>query len=188
MEETDRISALRASLELMIQENTNLLKHFEQLVKELDILEQLAPADRHAKFREIEARGAFNLHGIDIRHFARASQKQLLPAQFLRRTQRRLVNTVNMVREFRKRGVFEQGDMLIGSINKVTENIVDEANPREVMAFRDRVDEIRHSPGFEEYLHLKQQLIWRLIWLRSLQGLLRITQYGQLIVSCLMMV
>ncbi len=159
MAETDHITEVRTSLELMIQENANLLNHFEKLLQELDSLERLEPRERHIRFREIESRGGFELHGVDIRRFAPTAGRTVTAELFLRRTHRRLVNTIGMVNEFIRRGAFVNGKHLIADIERVTSHIVDEGSPREVVGFRERVDKIRESPLFDEYLELKRQFV-----------------------------
>ena len=159
MATSDQIAAIKAGLELMLQENANLLQHFESLLQELNVLGELPASARHQKFRAIEARGAFSLHGVDIRRFAPASQQLVSPAEFLRRTRRRLVNTLGMINEFIKRDAFANGARLIADIEGLTDKIIDETDTKEVVAFRGRVDKVRSSPVFEEYLALKQRFI-----------------------------
>ncbi|MBI3993078.1 MAG: hypothetical protein HY342_07375 [Candidatus Lambdaproteobacteria bacterium] len=159
MTQSDQIAEVRAGLELVLQENANLLRHFTGLLRELNALGELPAPERHKKFRAIEARGAFSFNGVDIRRFAPTSQQLVSPAEFLRRTRRRLVNTVGMINEFTRRGAFANGARLIADIEGLTARIIDETDTREVVAFRGRVDQVRNTPLFQEYLGLKQRFI-----------------------------
>lgn len=146
-------------MESMIQENQNLLKHFEALLSELQNLRTLDTNERHARFRAIEARGAFEHNGADIRRFARSPSRTLTPEQFLRRTHLRLINTIRLVKEFKKREAFPQGARLIGEIESMTTHVVDDSDANDVATFKNRVEEIRKSALFEKYQTLKQQFI-----------------------------
>jgi len=179
MSDVDQVAAAKASLELMLLENRQLLEQFESLLENLQELESLPPEERHSRFHELENAGAFQFRGIDIRHFGHPTKRPLSPQQFLRRTHRRLANTNTLIGEFLKRGPFEVGLKLRSEIDQVTSDIVDEEDAKEVLAFKQRVDEIRESEMFQEYLEAKKAFLQQDPALKTESDILAVTEHAQ---------
>ncbi|MBI4083250.1 MAG: hypothetical protein HY423_11635 [Candidatus Lambdaproteobacteria bacterium] len=160
MADIDQVAAARAGLQLMLEGNQTLLEHFQGLLDRLLAIEALPPAERQAQFGELVASGGLMVNGVDVRRYAQTdSAKPLKPHQFLRRTHRRMVNTVLLITEFRKRNLFPAGQTLIAQIDDITGALVDESNPRAVLAFRAKVEAIRQSTLFQDYLGAKKAFV-----------------------------
>ncbi len=159
MADIDQITAAKAGLELLVAENDALLERFAKLLSRLEELDALPEEERHSAFRAMAKDGSLNFNGVDVRHFAPSGARQLSPSQFLRRTHRRLVNTVNMIQQFQERGAFDEGEALQTQIRELTQDLVDETDTKAVIAFRERVDAVRNDPLFSAYVAHKQLFI-----------------------------
>jgi len=159
MADIDQITAARAGLELLVAENDELLDRFANLLAKLEELEALSPEERHSAFRTLAQDGSLTFNGVDVRRFAPTAAQQLTPGQFMRRTHRRLVNTVSMIEQFQERGTFDEGTALLARIGDLTQDLVDETDTQAVLDFRKRVDAVRNDPLFAAYLAHKQHFI-----------------------------
>ena len=151
MRELDRVTAVKANLELLTMDNENLLEQFGSVISQLEKIEALPREDKYAHFRKMEASGAFKLNGIDIRLFAKTTNKPLPPHEFLVRTRRRLENTLVLIREFRDKGLFEEGEALRGELEQLIAQDVDERKSKAVVKFKETVEALRGSDGFQHY-------------------------------------
>jgi hypothetical protein len=151
MRELDRVTAVKANLELLILDNENLLEQFSNVISQLEEIETLPNEEKYARFREMESKGAFKLNGIDIRLFAKTTNKPLPPHEFLIRTRRRLQNTVALVRAFVEKGLFQEGEALRGEMEQLIAQDVDEHKNKDVIEFKDTVEALRESAGFQNY-------------------------------------
>lgn len=157
--DVDRITALKASLELMVAENGEIHEHFRSLVGKLGELEALPAPKRREQFQDMVEHGDFQFQGIDVRHFAQTQTRPLPPPVFLSRTRRRLENTNTLLDAFVNRGLFEQGHELREEIDALTFEAVNEESSKEVVAFKEKVEALRNAPVFQQYLDVKQTFI-----------------------------
>jgi len=159
--EIDVIAATKAGLELMLAENSQLQKQFGVVLEKLGALESLAPAERRKQFRQMEKQGELKFNGVDIRLFSHQSTptKPLPSPDFLRRTRRRLRNTNMLVEEFVRRHLFKEGEELKDQIDALTYNIVNSEKSPEVQEFKNKVETLRGSSSFKQYLDVKKEFI-----------------------------
>ena len=152
----DQIATVKASLELMIGDIQEVHEYFTDLVEKLTELERLDPENRRHKFNNLVEMGAFKFNGLDIRHFTRSQTgRPLPPPLFFNRTRRRLKNTGIMVEEFKKRGILDQADHLLGEIEMLSSNIVNENDHHDVRSFKEKVDQLRESEAFQNYMNTR---------------------------------
>lgn len=161
MSETDidRVSALKANLELTIAENGEIHEYFRDLLERLGEIEQLPDTDRRERFKDLSSQGAFRFNGLDVRYFTRSHRKPLPPPMFLNRTRRRLKNTATLVDTFINRGLLAEGEQLREEIDALTFEIVDGEDAKEVMGFKRKVDALRDSPLFTRYMETKREFV-----------------------------
>jgi Asp-tRNA(Asn)/Glu-tRNA(Gln) amidotransferase C subunit len=159
MAEIDQIAAVKASLELMSQENEEMLKQFKEVIEKLEAIEQLPPGIKAVQFRQLEQSGAFKFRNVDIRHFSKSSKGALTPPQFVERTNRRLNNTSALIEAFLKHEEFEGGAELRDAINGLTQEIFDQNDQKAVLDFKGKVETLRETPVFTSYLDAKTTFI-----------------------------
>jgi hypothetical protein len=161
-QQVDLVAAAKANLELMVAENAQLTQYFEGVMKKLTEIETLEPTEKRQRFRELENHGDLKFNGVDIRHYAHATPtRPLSPPQFLQRTRRRLRNTNTLIEEFLKRDIFKEGSQLRDDLDALTYNIVDAENQQEVLEFKGKVETLRNSPVFTQYMDIKRDYIKR---------------------------
>ena len=153
MAEIDQIAAVKASLELFVQDNIEMKEHFKDLMSKLTTIEQLPPGIKRVQFRQLEQSGALKFNGADIRTFtAKATSKPLTPSQFVKRTNRRLENTNSLIQAFMEKDEYTEGDKLKNEINELTKVVMDETDQKAVIDFKSKVETLRGSALFENYL------------------------------------
>lgn len=155
----DQVAALKASLEMMVAESEEIHEYFRDLLERVSELDEQPPEVRREKFRDLVSMGAFRFNGLDIRHFTQSQHKPLPPPMFLNRTRRRLRNTLTLVDEFERRGVFALAEELRERIETLASEIVDENDAGAVRAFRDKAEVLRDSSLFRSYLQTKTSFI-----------------------------
>jgi len=155
----DQVAAVKASLELVIAENSEIHEYFKDLLERVSELDEETPESRRAKFKDLVSMGAFRFNGLDIRRFTQSQHGPLPPPLFLGRTKRRLKNTQTLVEEFAKRGAFDKAEELRTELELLASHIVNEDDAHEVRNFRDQVDLLRDSALFHEYLETKTRFI-----------------------------
>lgn len=160
--DVDLVAATKANLELMLVEHAQLSKYFQGVLKKLTEIETLKPEEKRSRFRQMEEHGDLKFNGVDIRHYAHAvPSRPLSPPEFLQRTRRRLRNTNTLIEEFLKRNIFEEGAKLRDELDALTYNIVNANSQQEVVEFKDKVELLRDSPTFNQYLDIKRDYIKR---------------------------
>jgi hypothetical protein len=158
----DVVAATKANLELMLAEHAQLSKYFEGVMKKLTDIETLEPTEKRSRFRKMEEDGELKFNGVDIRHYVHATPaRPLSPPEFLQRTRRRLRNTNTLIGEFLKRNIFEEGAKLRDELDALTYNIVNAGSQQEVVEFKDKVEMLRESATFNQYLNIKRDYIKR---------------------------
>jgi len=158
----DVVAAAKANLELMLEEHAQLSKYFQGVLKKLTEIETLTPEVKRSRFRKLQEDGELKFNGVDIRHYAHATpSRPLSPPDFLQRTRRRLRNTNTLIEEFLKRNIFEEGAKLRDELDALTYNIVNANNAQEVVEFKDKVEILRDSPTFVQYMDIKRDYIKR---------------------------
>lgn len=158
-ENVDQVAAIKASLELMVAENSEIHEYFRDLLEKVSDLDQQEPQVRREKFRDLMDMGAFRFHGLDIRHFTHSPRKPLSPPLFFSRTKRRLKNTLTLVDEFERRGLFSESEQLRSELDLLASTIVNESSGKEVQGFKSQVDDLRESSLFQGYLEVKNRFI-----------------------------
>ena len=158
-ESIDQVAAVKASLELMVAENGEIHEYFRDLLEKVSELDEQPVEVRRIKFKDLVGMGAFRFNGLDIRHFTQSQHQPLPPPIFLSRTKRRLKNTLTLVDEFDKRGLFAGAGQLRSEIDLLSSHIINESDAREVRAFRNEVESLRASNLFQEYLSIKGAFI-----------------------------
>ncbi len=153
--EIDEFAAAKASLELTIADNNEIHEYFRDLLEKLSRLEDAEPDMRREKFRELVEMGAFRFNGLDMRHFTHSQQRPLPPPVLLNRTRRRLKNTAMLLNEFEKRGMFEQAGKLLAQIDTLAAHIINGTDAGEVIAYKDKLETLRASPLFQQYMETK---------------------------------
>jgi hypothetical protein len=159
MSQLDQVAAAKAALEMAIMENQGLLDHFSAVIAQLEAMESMSPEDKHEKLKALENDGAFHLNGIDVRRFQTSTGKPLPPKAFLRRTRRRLTNTLDLLRDLLQRKAFPEGSELAASLGNMSEANVDDADSKKVVAFRDQVESLRNSPEFLAYMDVRKAFL-----------------------------
>lgn len=157
--EIDQFAAVKASLELTIAENNEIHEYFRDLLEKLSRLEDAEPDMRREKFKELVEMGAFRFNGLDMRHFTHSQLRPLPPPVFLNRARRRLKNTATLINEFEKRGTFEQAGELLAQIDTLAAHIINETDAGEMIAYKDKLETLRASPLFQQYLETKTTFI-----------------------------
>lgn len=158
--EIDQVATVKVTLELMINENSEVHEYFTDLLEKVSELEALDPPERRSKFRDLVEMGAFKFNNLDIRHFTQSQpQKPLPPPIFISRTKRRLKNTSKVVLEFESRGVFEGAPVLLQELDLLASNIINESDNAEVRGFKTNVEDLRESELFKNYMTLKKEFI-----------------------------
>lgn len=156
----DQLAAVKASLELMVQENNEVHEYFTDLLEKLSELEALEPEQRRARFKDLSEMGAFRFNNLDIRFFTQAQpRKPLPPPLFLTRTRRRLKNTGTVVQEFGKKGVLADAEKLLEEIELLSSNIVNENDNKDVKGFKERVEQLRETEMFRSYMSTKKEFV-----------------------------
>ena len=160
MSEVDQVAAARAMLEMMIDDNREMKEYFRETIEKLEAIEKLPPGIKRVQFRQLQDSGGLRYKGADLRHFAEASGKRTLtPPKFLERTNRRLRNTNSLIDAFMSHEEFEGGAELREQIEILTNTVLDAKDPKAVVAFRDRVEELRKSDLFVNYSKVKQEFV-----------------------------
>ena len=155
----DQLAAVKASLELAIEENDELLDHFSGVIEKLEVIEKLPPGIKSVQFKQLEQSGAFKFKGADIRYFAKHNKESLTPPQFVERTRRRLHNTSALNDAFFQYAEFEGGSQLKTAIESLTVTIFDYNDQKAVVDFKDRVENLRESALFKKYIEIKNSYI-----------------------------
>lgn len=158
-QEIDQIAAVKASLEMMLEENKELIEHYEKLKEQLTEMEALEPKERIEKFKKMEKSGAFQHQGLDIRHFGKKTTRSLPPKLFVARTTRRLENTSKLIYQFMQRGILDDAMVLRKKIEGISNQLVNTDDTGAVLAFKAEVDELRDSPAFNNYQSTKMDFI-----------------------------
>lgn len=155
MGDVDQIAAVKATLELLTADNESLIEHFQEVSEKLNLIENMPPGIRGVQFRQLEQSGAFKFNDVDVRHFAHHTTRALTPPQFVERTGRRLRNTETLISSFLDHDEFEGGKELQESLNALTSEIVDRNDPAAVVKFKQKVDALRETPLFKNYLTVR---------------------------------
>ena len=155
MGDIDQIAAVKATLELLTADNESLIEHFQELNEKLNLIEKMPPGIRGVQFRQLEQSGAFNFNNVDVRHFSHHTTRALTPPQFVERTGRRLRNTETLIGSFLDHEEFEGGKELQESLHSLTSEIVDRNDPAAVVKFKQKVEALRDTPLFKNYLTVK---------------------------------
>jgi hypothetical protein len=155
----DQLATVKASLELMVSENSEVHEYFRDLLEKVSELDEETPEARRKRFKDLVQMGAFRFNGLDVRHFTQSQHRPLPPPLFLSRTKRRLQNTRLLVDEFAKRGIFEDAEQLRTELELLASHIVNEEDARDVREFKSKVDALRESSLFENYLETKTRFI-----------------------------
>lgn len=155
MGDVDQIAAVKATLELLTADNESLIEHFKDVSEKLNLIENMPPGIRGVQFRQLEQSGAFKFNDVDVRHFAHHTTRALTPPQFVERTGRRLRNTETLIGSFLNHEEFEGGKELQESLNALTSEIVDRNDPAAVVKFKQKVDALRETPLFKNYLTVR---------------------------------
>ncbi len=159
MDSVDQIAAAKASLELMTQENQELLEKFQGVIEKLAEIEKLEGKEKRSQFRALEQSGAFMLNGVDIRHFAHSQSGPLSPPKFMRRTQRRLQNTITLLDKLIDKNPFEEGTELRQQIEAQAGEVIDVTDQQAVIEFKTKVEHLRESALFSRYQEAKTTFI-----------------------------
>lgn len=159
MENVDEIAAVRATLEMLTEDNDSLIEHFKELNEKLDVIENMPPGIKAVQFRQLEQSGAFKFNNADIRHFAKSTKHALTPPRFVERTNRRLHNTGNLIDAFLKVEDFEGGKELKSSIDELTRNEVDTNDQQAVVTFKNLVQSLRDTDLFKNYIEIKSAFL-----------------------------
>lgn len=159
MDSVDQIAATKASLELMTLENQELLEKFQEVIEKLAEIEKLEGKEKHSQFRALEKSGAFLLNGVDIRLFAHTQSGPLSAPKFMRRTQRRLQNTITLLDKLLSKNPFEEGAELRQQIEAHAGEVVDVTDQQAVIEFKTKVERLRESPLFSRYQEAKTTFI-----------------------------
>ena len=155
----DKYSALKANLEMMVAENKEIHENFKKLLGRLTELESLEEEDRRKQFLEMKKEGAFFFNGVDIRMLVKTNKKPLPPPLFFNRTRRRLKNTIALLNSFIDKGQLADGVELKEEIESLTFVVVDENSHKAVSGFKDKVEGLRQSMKFKEYINTKEKFI-----------------------------
>lgn len=155
MGDVDQIAAVKATLELLTADNESLIEHFQEVTEKLNLIEKMPPGIRGVQFRQLEQSGAFNFKNVDVRHFAHHTARALTPPQFVERTGRRLRNTETLIGRFLEHDEFEGGKELQESLQTLTSEIVDRNDQAAVVKFKQKVDALRETPLFKNYLTVR---------------------------------
>ena len=99
------------------------------------------------------------LNGVDIRHFAHTQSGPLSPPKFMRRTQRRLQNTLTLLDKLLSKNPFEEGAELRKQIEAHAGELVDVTSQQAVIEFKTKVERLRESPLFSRYQEAKTTFI-----------------------------
>ena len=160
MAEIDQIAAAKASLEMMIQDNQQMMDYFKETLEKLDSIEKLPPGIKRVQFRQLEQSGALKFQGADIRIFtSKVGKRALTPPQFVQRTNRRLRNTNSLIEAFLKHESFDGGSELKKEIDQLTNEIFNEKDQKEVINFKNKVESLRDSDLFTKYIEIKDVFI-----------------------------
>lgn len=158
-ENVDKVTAVKATLEMMVAENQEIHQYFKDLLGEMKDMEQLDDVNRRRKFEEMKEQGNLDFEGIDFRHFIKSRKAPLRPPVFISRTRRRLKNTNVLINAFLSKGLFEQGHELREEIEAMSYAVFDESNINEVMDFKGKVEALRETPLFQSYLESKDSFV-----------------------------
>ena len=159
MSDVDQIAAVKATLEMVTAENKELLEQFQAVREKLDTIENMPPGIRSVQFRQLEQSGAFNFRNVDIRHFASQTKKPLTPPQFVERTSRRLHNTESLIGKFLDHQDFEGGQELKSSLESLNSEIVNRNDQAAVIRFKKKVEALRDTPLFKNYLAVRNEFL-----------------------------
>ena len=159
MSDVDQIAAVKATLEMVTSENEGLLEQFQEVREKLDTIENMPPGIRSVQFRQLEQSGAFNFQNVDIRHFASHTKKPLTPPQFVERTSRRLQNTESLIGKFLDVRDFEGGKELKSSLESLNSEIVNRNDQAAVIKFKKKVEALRDTPLFKNYLSVRNEFL-----------------------------
>ena len=155
MSDVDQIAAVKATLEMVSADNDDLMEHFKSVREKLDVIESMPPGIRFVQFRQLEQSGAFDFNNVDIRHFAAHTKKPLTPPQFVERTSRRLHNTEALIGKFLEVQDFEGGQELRSSLETLNSEIVDRNDQAAVIKFKRKVEALRDTPLFKNYMAVR---------------------------------
>lgn len=159
MSDVDQIAAVKATLEMVTADNESLLEQFQSVREKLDTIENMPPGIRSVQFRQLEQSGAFNFRDVDIRHFAAHTKKPLTPPQFVERTSRRLQNTESLIGKFLEHREFEGGKELKSSLKTLNSEIVNRNDQAAVIRFKKKVEALRDTPLFKNYLAVRNDFL-----------------------------
>ena len=160
MTEVDQVAAARAMLEMTISDNEELRSYFRETLEKLAVIEMLPPGIKRVQFRQLQQSGGLQFRGADIRHFTEKAGKQALtPPKFVQRTNRRLRNTNVLIDAFLGHQPFEGGEELRAKIEALTNEVLDANDPKAVLDFRNRVEELRQSELFSNYSNVKVDFV-----------------------------
>lgn len=159
MVDVDEIAAVKAGLEMLSQDNEEIVQQFKEVLEKLETIEALPPGIKAVQFRQLENSGAFDFRGLDIRRFSKSHKGPLTAPQFVERTNRRLKNTGTLIEEFLKHKDFEGGADLREAIMELTQEELDQNDQNAVVEFRKKVEDLRETPLFENYLAVKSAFI-----------------------------
>ncbi|MDH5751748.1 MAG: hypothetical protein OEZ59_04955 [Deltaproteobacteria bacterium] len=166
-QDIDKLSAIKASLEMMVAENEEIHNHFKDLLDKFSEMENLGDDQRREQFQEMKKSGDLNFQGVDIRHFVKTPQGPLSPPIFFSRTRRRLKNTVTLIQAFQSKGLLPEGEELREDMEALIFAVVNEHDYNAVKIFREQVEELRASPRFSGYTEAKKQFLAKDAGLRA---------------------
>ena len=159
MSNIDQIAAIKATLELVIQDNDEIADHFREVLSQLDAIEKLPPGIKGVQFRQLEQSGAFLFRGVDLRHFTKTTKRPLTPPQFLERTSRRLSNTKALNEAFMTLSEYDGGEELRDAIDEMIGEAVNAGDIHAIKEFRKQVVALRASDLFTRYMEIRKDYL-----------------------------